>query len=217
MASRWLGNPLTVEILTHITPALVAESLTYPQFVAFTAQLVEEKRTTGADQSEAYQEYTRMNLQRMHRWNKTARVSEPMQQLLQSISLPQLWLVITEAWCGDGAQSIPYLAKLAELNPLITLRLLFRDEHPEVMDAYLTNGNRSVPKLVALTTDLQQQLFTWGPKPLYLMQLHAAYKLNPEGRSYASLREEMHLWYAKNKHQDLEVELIPLLTSTLNR
>jgi hypothetical protein len=140
-----------------------------------------------------------------------------MQQLLQSISRPQLWLVITEAWCGDGAQSIPYLAKLAEGNPLITLRLLFRDEHLEVMDAYLTNGNRSVPKLVALTADLQQQLFTWGPKPLYLMQLHAAYKLNPEGRSYASLREEMHLWYAKNKHQDLEAELIPLLTSTLNR
>ena len=185
--------------------------------MALTAQLVEEKRTTGADQSEAYQEYTRMSLQRMLRWNKTAKVSESMQALIQSIAHPQCWLVITEAWCGDGAQSIPYLAKLAELNPLITLRFLFRDEHPEVMDDYLTNGNRSIPKLVATTADLQHQLFTWGPKPKYLMELHASYKKNSEGRSYPSLLEEMHLWYAKNKHQDLEAELIPLLTSTLNR
>ena len=203
--------------MTLLTDTLLAESLTYPQFVALTAQLVEEKRTTGPDQSEAYQEYTRMCLQRMLRWNKTAKVSESMQALIQSIARPQIWLVITEAWCGDGAQSIPYLAKLAELNPLITLRFLFRDEHPEVMDAYLTNGNRSIPKLIATSGDFQQELFTWGPKPKYLMELHASYKKNPEGRSYPSLLEEMHLWYAKNKHQDLEAELFSLLTSTLNR
>jgi hypothetical protein len=185
--------------------------------MALTAQLVEEKRTTGADQSEAYQEYTRMSLQRMLRWNKTAEVSEPMQALMKSITRPQVWLVITEAWCGDGAQSIPYLAKLAELNPLITLRFLFRDEHPEVMDAYLTNGNRSIPKLVATSGDLQEELFTWGPKPQYLMELLAAFKKNPGERTYPALLEEMHGWYAKNKHQDLEAELIPLLTSTLNR
>ena len=202
--------------MTH-TPALLSESLTYAQFMALTAQLVEENRTTGADQSEAYQEYTRMSLQRMLRWNKTAKVSEPMQALMKSIAHPQLWLVITEAWCGDGAQSIPYLAKLAELNPLITLRFLFRDEHPEVMDAYLTNGNRSIPKLVATSGDLQEELFTWGPKPQYLMELLAAFKKNPGERTYPALLEEMHGWYAKNKHQDLEAELIPLLTSTLNR
>jgi len=200
-----------------LTDTLLTESLSYPQFVALTAQLVEEKRTTGADQSEAYVEYTRMCLQRMLRWNKTAKVSESMQALMKSIARPQLWVVITEAWCGDGAQSIPYLAKLAELNPLITLRFLFRDEHPELMDAYLTNGNRSIPKLVATTSDFQHQLFIWGPKPKHLMELHAAFKRNPEGRNYPSLLEEMHLWYAKNKHQDLEAELIPLLTSTLNR
>ncbi len=203
--------------MTHLTPVLLSESLTYAQFMALTAQLVEEKRTTGADQSEAYQEYTRMSLQRMLRWNKTAEVSEPMQALMKSITRPQVWLVITEAWCGDGAQSIPYLAKLAELNPLITLRFLFRDEHPEVMDAYLTNGNRSIPKLVATSGDLQEELFTWGPKPQYLMELLAAFKKNPGERTYPALLEEMHGWYAKNKHQDLEAELIPLLTSTLNR
>jgi hypothetical protein len=123
--------------------------------------------------------------------------------------------VITEAWCGDGAQSIPHLAKLADLNPLITLKIMFRDEHPELMDAYLTNGNRSIPKLVAMTADLKQELFTWGPKPNYLLDLHAAFRQNPEGRSYSDFLEEVHLWYAKNKQKDLESEIYPLISSTL--
>lgn len=199
-----------------ITSELLAGGFSYLQFVEFTEQLIQENRTTGANQSEEYLAYTRMSLQRMVRWNKTSKVSEALEQLLLQVNQPQVWLVITEAWCGDGAQSIPHLAKLADLNPLITLKIMFRDEHPELMDAYLTNGNRSIPKLVAMTADLKQELFTWGPKPNYLLDLHAAFRQNPEGRSYSDFLEEVHLWYAKNKQKDLESEIYSLISSTLN-
>lgn len=199
-----------------ITSELLAGGFSYPEFVEFTEQLVLENRTTGTNQSEEYLAYTRMSLQRMVRWNKTSKVSEALEQLLLQVNQPQVWLVITEAWCGDGAQSIPHLAKLAYLNPLITLKIMFRDEHPELMDAYLTNGNRSIPKLVAMTADLKQELFTWGPKPNYLLDLHAAFRQNPEGRSYSDFLEEVHLWYAKNKQKDLESEIYSLISSTLN-
>lgn len=197
------------------TATLVEEGYSYPEFVQFTKKLVEENRTTGENQSEEYLAYTRMCLQRMVRWNKTSKVSAALQRLLLQVNQPQVWLVITEAWCGDGAQSIPHLAKLADLSPNITLKIVFRDEHPELMDAYLTNGNRSIPKLVAMTADLQEELFTWGPKPKYLLDLHAAFKQNPEGRSYLDFLEEVHLWYAKNKQKDLESEIYPLIYSTL--
>ncbi|MEY3565930.1 MAG: hypothetical protein RJA23_2100, partial [Bacteroidota bacterium] len=187
----------------------------YPEFVEFTEQLIQENRTTGANQSEEYLAYTRMSLQRMVRWNKTSKVSEELEQLIRTIFQPQVWLVITEAWCGDGAQSIPHLAKLADLNPLITLKIVLRDEHPDLMDAYLTNGNRSIPKLIAVTADLQQELFTWGPKPKYLLDRHAVFKQNSEGRSYSDFLEEVHLWYAKNKQKDLESEIYKLISSTL--
>jgi 1-aminocyclopropane-1-carboxylate deaminase/D-cysteine desulfhydrase-like pyridoxal-dependent ACC family enzyme len=134
---------------------------------------------------------------------------------MRTVNRPQVWLLITEAWCGDGAQSIPHLAKLAALNSLISLKIVLRDEHPELMDAYLTNGNRSIPKLIAITTDLQQELFTWGPKPQYLLDRHAAFKQNPEGLSYLEFKEQVHLWYAKNKQKDLETEIYPLISSTL--
>ena len=205
-----------MEFLSHpVTHEVIEKGLSYSEFVQFTQQLVEEKRTTGANQSESYLDYTRMCLQRMNRWNKTAKVSAKMTQLMESIQEPQIWLVITEAWCGDGAQSIPYLAKLAELNPKIKLRIIMRDEYPEIMDAYLTNGARSIPKLVAFTEDLKVELFTWGPKPLYLMNRHKEYKHDSKGLSYSGFLEEIHLWYAKNKNQDLETELFPLIRASL--
>jgi hypothetical protein len=205
-----------MEFLSHpVTHEVVEKGFSYSEFVQFTQQLVEEKRTTGTNQSEAYLEYTRMCLQRMNRWNKTAKVSEKMTYLIESIKESQIWLIITEAWCGDGAQSIPYLAKLAELNSKIRLRIIMRDEYPGIMDAYLTNGARSIPKLVAFTEDLKVELFTWGPKPLYLMNRHKEYKHDSKGLAYPGFLEEIHLWYAKNKNHDLESELFPLIQASL--
>ena len=205
-----------MKFLSHpVTEQVIENGFSYSEFVEFTEKLVEEKRTTGANQSEAYLDYTRMCLQGMNRWNKTAKVSAKMTHLMESIQESQIWLIITEAWCGDGAQSIPYLAKLAELNPKIKLRIIMRDEYPEIMDAYLTNGARSIPKLVAFTEDLKVELFTWGPKPLYLMNRHKEYKHDSKGLSYSGFLEEIHLWYAKNKNQDLEAELFPLIQASL--
>ena len=198
-----------------ISSALVAGGFTYPEFVLFTEKLVRENRTTGANQSEEYLGYTRLNLQRMGRWNKMSKVSASLEQLMGKVNRPQVWLLITEAWCGDGAQSIPHLAKIAALNPLISLKIILRDEHPELMDAYLTNGARSIPKLIAITADLQQELFIWGPKPQYLLDCHAAYKQNPGDLSYQEFKKQVHLWYAKNKQKDLETEIYPLISSTL--
>ncbi|WP_026950344.1 thioredoxin family protein [Algoriphagus mannitolivorans] len=205
-----------MEYLSHpVTPTIFKKGFSYPEFVKFTEQLVAENRTTGANQSEAYLDYTRMCLQRMNRWDKTAKVSPEMQALIESIQEPQFWLVITEAWCGDGSQSIPYLAKLAELNPKIELRIIMRDEYPEVMDAYLTNGARSIPKLVAFSENLKCELFTWGPKPQFLMDLYKEYRHDSKGKTYQEFLEEVYLWYARNKNKDLESELYPLIQASL--
>jgi hypothetical protein len=198
-----------------VNSTLLDRGFSYSEFVELTERLVQENRTTGANQSEEYLAYTRICLQRMLRWNKTSKVSDELAQLMGRVNRPQVWILITEAWCGDGAQSIPHLAKLADLSPNITLKIVIRDEHPDLIEAYLTNGNRSIPKLIAATADLQQELFTWGPKPKYLIDRHAAFKQNSEGRSYSDFLEEVHLWYAKNKQKDLETEIYPLISSTL--
>jgi len=53
------------------------------------------------------------------------------------------------------------------------------------------------------------------PIPKYLMDQHAAFKKNSEGRSYADFLEEVHLWNAENKQKALGSKIYPLISSTL--
>jgi hypothetical protein len=153
--------------------------------------------------------YTQLNQQRMHRIDKSIVLLPEAATLIRSITLPQTWLVLTEAWCGDAAQSLPVMHALAALNPLITLRLLMRDENPLLMDRYLTNGvSRSIPKLIALDDITLEELFTWGPRPAVLqkefMQMKAA------GMEYHAIKEELQRWYNKDKTVSIQQELASL-------
>ena len=196
-----------------ITSELVGKTLTYTAYREMIDQLLAENKTTGSIHTEAYLEYTRMNVKRMNRLDKTAKISPETEKVIKSIPISLTWLVITEAWCGDAAQNIPFLAKLADLNPQIELKLILRDEHPELMDAYLTDGARSIPKLIILTADLSEVMGTWGPRPEILQDRQRAYKLDDLGVSPKDFSEGTHLWYAKDKNESLERELMELLRS----
>lgn len=203
------------QLTSLITPALIASAQNYSEYRVMIARLLAENKTTGSNQSESYLDYTRMNMQRMNRWDKTVKVPQELQKIVASISAPQVWLVITEAWCGDAAQSIPFIAKLAEINPLIELKLVLRDENPELMDAYLTEGARSIPVLIGLSGDLGTELFVWGPRPEFLQNRLKAYKLDPQNISSKEFADGTHLWYARDKNKAIAEELTPLLTSTI--
>ncbi|GAB2489544.1 thioredoxin family protein [Algoriphagus taiwanensis] len=201
--------------LGSITRDLIHHSMSYQEYRTLIDQLLAENKTTGHNHSEAYLDYTRMNVKRMNRWDKTAKVSPLLKEMVEAIQEDQIWLAITEAWCGDAAQNIPYLVKLAEHNTRIQVRFILRDEHPEVMDEYLTHGTRSIPKVIGMTADLSCELFTWGPRPASAHELVLEYKRDSKGMSYKEFSETLHLWYARNKNQELEAELLPLIQSTL--
>jgi hypothetical protein len=196
-----------------ITSELMDKAKTYVSYRKMIDQLLAENKTTGSIHTEAYLEYTRMNVKRMNRWDKTAKISAVIEKEIKSIHIPLTWLVITEAWCGDAAQNIPFLAKLADVNPKIELKLILRDEHPELMDEYLTDGARSIPKLIILTEDLADVIGTWGPRPEILQDRLKAYKLDDLGVSPEQFSEGTHLWYSKDKNESLERELTELLKS----
>ncbi|UZD22091.1 thioredoxin family protein [Algoriphagus halophytocola] len=198
-----------------ITPELIASAMNYSEYKNMIAALLEENKTTGANQSESYLNYTKMSMQRMKRWDKTVKVAPELEKIVSSISSPQVWLVITEAWCGDAAQSMPFVAKLAGMNPLIELKFVLRDENPELMDAYLTEGARSIPILIALSADLSKELFVWGPRPKFLQDRLKAYKLDPQNITPKEFADGTHLWYARDKNKAIAEELTPLIASTI--
>ncbi|HVS98279.1 MAG TPA: thioredoxin family protein [Puia sp.] len=195
--------------MSTISPAYVKKSLTYEAYEQLIADLLARGRTTGTDQSEAFVHYTQLNQQRMHRLDKTALLLPSVELMIKAITVAQTWLVLTEAWCGDAAQSIPVMHRLAALNPVISLRLLLRDENPELMDRYLTNGTaRSIPRLIAVDTLTLEELFTWGPRPSVLQQLF--YQWRAEGIEYHLIKEELQRWYNKDRTISRQEELAAL-------
>jgi hypothetical protein len=122
-------------------------------------------------------------------------------------------LAITEDWCGDGPSTLAIVAKLADRHPGLELRLIRRDENPEVMDRYLTNGSRSIPIVVALDRDFQE-LGHWGPRPSVLQAWVAANKATmPKSELYPEIRK----WYARDRGESTLKEVlamaVPAITS----
>jgi len=161
------------------------------------------------DEKKELLDYKNLNMQRSSRIERTYTVSGELESLIKNIKDKQLWMVITEGWCGDSAQTMPYIAKMAELNPNIDLRILLRDANPDIMDLYLTRGTRSIPKLVVFDPE-GNELLTWGPRTKALQDLMNQWK--SEGIVKQELYEKLHYWYAKDKGKEIEAEFIHNLT-----
>jgi hypothetical protein len=119
-------------------------------------------------------------------------------------------LVLAEDWCGDGSSTVPYLAKLATITRNIEVRVLRRDEHPEVMDRYLTDGARSIPIVIALSRELEE-LGHWGPRPAALQEWVTRERAkNGMKPPYPQIRR----WYARDKGVSTLREVVGLLQET---
>ena len=178
-------------------------AFTFPEFLQYCETLAAEGRTSGPDQSEFLVYFTKLNLQRMKRWYRTVNLSEAIQEAARQ-ARPQHWYVITEAWCGDSAQNLPVIARIADASAgKIALTIVLRDAQPELMDAYLTKGSRSIPKLVSFTGS-GEELFVWGPRPEGAEQLFQQWKAQPDGRDFEAFEKELHTWYHTNNARDLQ-------------
>jgi hypothetical protein len=201
-------------LTNKLMPHNPAETFTYLQYGALIEELVAENRTTGPNQSVAMVAYTKLNYHRMQRLDKTIQLLPEITEVLESLSRSLFWLVITEPWCGDAAQNVPVLAKIAAAAAgKITLELVLRDENHVLMDEYLTNGTRSIPKLICFDAATGQELGTWGPRPAAAQELLAAYKANPQEVTKEQFINSIQVWYSKDKTQSMQQELWQLLQS----
>jgi len=194
----------------HITRELIEEAFTYNQYRQLIDKLLERERTTGDKDSEEIIHYTRMNVQRMKRQDKQISLNESLKEKLKNLGSDWIWLVITEGWCGDAAQNIPVINKMAEAAPNIELKFILRDEHPEIMDQYLTDGSRSIPKLVCLDAESLEEIGTWGPRPAVIQEKAMQWKDDPE-ISKEEWAEKLHKWYADNKTEEQQKEFEQLI------
>lgn len=193
---------------------LVIQSLknatSYKDYRTLVEENVANGTSTGPEQSEALTNYTLLNHTRMKRLDKTVKIGQEIQQKFEDFDGNQTWLVITESWCGDAAHAIPAMNELTNFTPNIDLKLVLRDENLELMDAFLTQGSLSIPKLIVLDNETEEVVADWGPRPSVATQLVKDYKAE-YGELSPEFKKDLQVWYNKDKSQNIIEDLAELI------
>lgn len=188
----------------------VEKSMTYAEYIKLIDDLLLDGKTTGTNQSETMFNYGKLNRQRIHRLEKTVKLTDSIKEKARAVNRKMIWLIITEGWCGDAAQNIPAIEKIASENPeKIQTRYVLRDENLELMDKYLTNNARSIPKLIAFDAETLEELGTWGPRPQVAMDRF--YELKKLEMEKPLIMENIQRWYLSDKEQSIQAEFENLL------
>lgn len=193
---------------------LVEKSLTdaysYLEYKNLVSRLLTQNESTAKIQAQDLTEYSKLNERRMKRWDKTLKLSPTQVETIKSYSKKVYWLVISEGWCGDAAHALPVLNKLAELNDNIEIKIVLRDEHDALMNQFLTNGGKSIPKLIMYEPQTKKILADWGPRPTTATQMVEAYKKEHDALT-PEFKEDLQHWYNKDKGQTIVEDILSLL------
>jgi len=194
---------------------IIEESLkkgqSYQEYRNMVIQLVIEESTTGNERTKDLIEYTKLNNRRMKRWDKTIKVPQDIQDRIAQFNEKITWLVLTESWCGDAAHLLPAMNKIAELNDNINFRVVLRDENEDLMNLFLTNGNKSIPKLIMIDEETGNVLNLYGSRPDEATKMGNEYKAN-HGKLTPEFKEDLQRWYNKDKGQNILKDLTEKLS-----
>jgi Thioredoxin len=193
--------------------------MTYADYVTKTIYLLKEGKTstTETKPNPKIHSYTQENVERMTHLDFSTVLTAATLEKLATITEPQTWLTISEGWCGDASQIVPVIERMAFANPNITHRLIFRDEHLDIMDAFLTDGGRSIPKTVILDAS-GKVLNSWGPRPKDLqvvvdeVRQHMSLMSKEEQKEYfENVKKIVHNWYNNDKTARIQREFAAIL------
>ena len=198
-----------------ITQQHLDKSISFEEYYKIAEQHAIEGKTSGENQSEELIEYSKLNFSRLKRSYKTTVPSEDVLKTVDCLNEKMIWIVLTETWCGDAAQNIAVLAKIAESNPAISFRLLFRDENLDVIDNYLTNGGSAIAKLLCLDQEFNE-IGTSGPRPAFIQNWFNEEKVKPEA-NMDELKLEIQKKYNEDKGQTLQKEMVQLMKDWLKK
>lgn len=126
-----------------------------------------------------------------------------------TLDFRRLWVAATPyARFADEAQDLRGLWEgVYRRAPLPSARSTPRDQHPEVMDRYLTGGTRSIPIIIALSAAFEE-IGHWGPRPA---ELQAWAKANKGGMEKKEFYAEMRRWHVRDGGESTLREVLALL------
>lgn len=189
----------------------IKKAMDYEQYNLLFKQLAAESRTTG-EQTQEKIDYTKLNFSRTKRLDKTATISEGTMEVFKNISEKQTWLIISEPWCGDAAQTLPFLNKISQLSENIDLKIVLRDENVALMNQFLTNGSQSIPVVIMIDADMNV-IHTFGPRSKAATKLVAEYKAK-HGLIDDAFKEILQVWYNDDKGVSIVKDILETMQIT---
>ena len=197
--------------MKEILETTIKNSYSYQEYKKIIADLLQVGKTSGAIQTEALVNYSRLNETRMHRLDKTIVINEAIISKLKAFQSHYIWLVISEGWCGDAAQLLPIFNKMSEVSDTIELKIVFRDDNENLMNLFLTDGNKSIPKLIILDKNSLNVIADWGPRPKGAIELIQNYK-EKFGVIDDTIKTELQMWYLQDKGLSTQKEIMELIS-----
>ena len=197
-------------IKMKITKEIFNNAMDFETYDKHVKELFAQGKTTGDNQTSNYIYFTKLGIQRLKRGLKTTTLISKVIGTLNKTKAIN-WLVISEAWCGDAVNIIPSIVKMAEAEKKISLKIILRDENPEIMNRFLTNGTRAIP-IVIFLDDHFNELANWGARPKPAQQIVIAHKENPV-KSFDEVKVDLQKWYIQDKGQTVQFEFSDILES----
>ncbi|HWR94891.1 MAG TPA: thioredoxin family protein [Flavobacterium sp.] len=194
---------------TSVAKALF-NSHSYIEYRKIVSDLLSNGLSSGNEQSEKYTNYSKLNETRMNRLDKTMTISDENIQKLQFLKRDYIWLVISEGWCADSAQILPIINKLALHSDKVDLKIVFRDENDDLMNQFLTNGAKAIPKLIIIDKETGTLLDVWGARPAGATQFMKDYKAK-NGAIDDTAKADLQMWYLHDKGVSTQNEIVNLM------
>jgi hypothetical protein len=196
--------------MKSIIQSALQNSHSYTEYRTLVSKLISEGKSTGHEQSADLLHYSELNEVRMKRLEKTLKLDTIVEKTLQNLKYKQTWLVISEGWCGDAAQILPIIKLMSEASENIDLKLVFRDENDALMNQFLTNGAKSIPKLLVLDESFNL-INHWGPRPEGAKNLIIEYKAK-HGIVDEVAKIALQKWYLDDKGISTMMEIVGMIS-----
>ncbi len=195
--------------MINTTKQALENSFSYADYRKKVTSLIAEGKSTGHTQSEDLLKYSELNETRMNRLEKTIEVTDETKTKLQNLDKKYIWLVLSEGWCGDAAQIVPVIHKMAEVTDKVELKIALRDDNDALMQHFLTNGGKAIPKLIVLDAETLEVVLDWGPRPHGAKQLILDYKA-AHGVVDEPAKIELQKWYLHDKGISIQNEIVEM-------
>lgn len=186
-------------------------SHSYLEYRKLMADLLKDGKSTAVEQTQERTHYSELNESRMRRLDKTMHITDENGAKLKALTKRYIWLVLSESWCGDAAQILPILHKMElESKGKIEMKLVLRDENETLMNHFLTNKSKAIPKLIIIDKETGSVVGDWGPRPQEAVNMIEAYKAE-FGSIDETAKANLQLWYLHDKGVSTQNEIIQLL------